>query len=337
MTTRAETLACRETPDATSPLLSVVVVNWNTRDVLADCLGSIRQHLAGVAHETIVVDNGSSDGSPGMVTAEFPEMRLIALGENLGFGRASNLGMVAARGAWLLLLNSDARLVDASLLALVDALWQRPEAGVVGPRLVAENGHQQPSAHRFGSLARVAVEELGLYKLLPRRRAEDLLLGGYWTHGQERCVDWVTGACMLVRREVFERTGGFDPAIFLYGEDEEWCRRVRAAGWSVVFSPAATVVHAGHVTTHRFLGPADRIGRCLRAADDLVRREQGRIAAAAAAALRLTGAVLRLAFFAGRRLAGSDDARGCEARWLARTVLRHYGDGVRRACRRRRA
>ena len=306
------------------PVLSVVLVNWNTRDLLRTCLASLRAHLPPLAHEIIVVDNGSSDGSTEMVAREFSDVQLVQNGENLGFGRANNVGMARARGEFLLLLNTDACLVDGGVHALVERLRLRPEVGLIGPRLVGANGMLQASAHRFVTLGRLALEELGLYKLLPDRRVAELFLGGYWPHAGERVVDWVSGACMLVRRCVFERTGGFDPTIFLYGEDEEWCERIRRAGWSVLFSPVATVLHLRHGTTDRYLGQDVRVGRCLRASGELVRRRQGTLAAATAGVLRVVGALLKLSLFGARRLVRGETREGDEARWLARTVLTHY-------------
>lgn len=306
------------------PLLSAIVVNWNNRDLLSKCLASLRAHLGSVAHETIVVDNASADGSAEAVEAEFPGARLIRNAENLGFGPGNNIGMAAARGRFLLLINSDARLVDDSILRLLEELRERPRVGVAGPRIRFEDGKVQPSAHRFGSLRLLALEELGLYKLLsPERRAE-LLLGGYWGHDREREADWVLGACMLVRREVFERTGGFDPAIFLYGEEEEWCYRIRAAGFGILFSPVAEVFHVGHASAHLLLGPSGRVDRCMLAADALLARWEGPVAGALAPVIRVGGALLKLLVFGLRRLVVRDDAYGREVLWTARTVLAHY-------------
>jgi GT2 family glycosyltransferase len=296
---------------AGAPVVSVVVVSWNTKEVLRQCLASVRAHLAEVAHETIVVDNASGDGSAEMVAADFPEARLVRNRTNVGFGAANNVGMLGARGEFFLLLNSDARLVDGSIGKLVELLRTRPRVGVVGPRLRYEDGRLQPSAQRFDALRLRAVEELGLYKLLPRARAGRLLLAGYFDHEQEVDADWILGACMLVRREAFEQTGGFDPAIFLYGEEEEWCYRIRAAGWAVVFSPVAEVVHIGHVSADQLLGTEGRLERCLVASDRLLRRWEGPVAGALAPGLRVAGALLRLT--------GNRDVRR-----TSRTVLRHY-------------
>jgi N-acetylglucosaminyl-diphospho-decaprenol L-rhamnosyltransferase len=302
--------------------LSVVIVSWNTRELLRTCLTSLR-FLAGIEHETLVVDNASTDGSPEMVAREFPSVRLIRGVENVGFGRANNDAMAAADGETFLLLNSDAYLRDDSLARLLVTLRERPTVGVVGPRLRFPDGRLQHSAQRFSSLGRLFVEELGLYKVLSPGRRADILLDGYWDHGEERSVDWIVGACMLVRRKVFEQTGGFDPRFFLYGEEEEWCRRIRARGWSVLFSPAAEVVHVGHASAGQLLGSAGRVDRCLLAADELLVRAQGPLARVLAPPIRVSGALLKLAVFGPRSWLG-ESAQDQDALLNARTVLGHY-------------
>jgi hypothetical protein len=308
-------------------LLSVIVVSWNTRELLRECLASVETQLARADHETIVVDNASADGSGEMVAAEFPRVRLIRSAANVGFGRGNNIGMAEARGEFFLLLNSDARLVDASLLRLAELLRGRPEVGVVGPRLRFEDGRLQWSAHRFASPGRLALEELGLYKLLaPARRAE-VLLGGYWDHDREREVDWVTGACMMLRRAVFEQTGGFDPRIFLYGEEVEWCHRIRGRGWTIVFSPAAEAIHRGHASAHRLMDETGRIDRCLLADDRMIAAWHGLPGRVLAPVIRVAGALLKLAAFGVRRLA-RDDAYGRDVMAYSRVVLGHYARRV---------
>jgi GT2 family glycosyltransferase len=307
------------------PLVSVVVVNWNTKDLLEDCITSVEKHLADTPHEVIVVDNGSTDGSPELIASRFPENRLLVNPENLGFGRANNQGMAVAQGDCLLLLNSDARLPDGSVRALVEWLRDRPDVGVVGPRLEGPHGNLQPSAYRFGSIPLMLVEELGLYKLLRRERAASLLLGGYWSHDTERPVDWIVGACMLVRAEVFRTTGGFDPSIFLYGEEEEWCGRIATAGWRIVYSPRARIMHVGHETTRRFLGETTRVERCLEASDRLLARRSGLAGVAAGPTLRVAGALLKLTKVSIARALGRQRANDADVRALATIVLRYYG------------
>lgn len=312
------------TPSAEAdPLLSAIIVNWNTQDLLRESLSSLRTCLARVALETIVVDNGSIDGSPEMVAAEFPEVRLICNSENLGFGRGNNIGMAAATGRYFLLLNSDACLQDDSILSLVGRVRDRPEVGVAGPRLRFPDGRLQASAFRFTTLARLAVEELGLYKVLPRTRRAELLLGGYWDHQGEREVDWLKGACLVVRREVFEATGGFDPSIFLYGEEEEWSRRIKAAGWSLLFTPSSEVIHLGH-GSQAHLSESSRFRRCLHSADRLLSRRRGWAATATASLLRMAGALIKLMLFSLHRPLGRDRSYAREVRLRSLVVLGHY-------------
>ncbi len=244
--------------------LSVIIVNWNTQAILRDCLSSVARHLAPIEHEVIVVDNASSDGSPEMVAAEFPAVRLVRNTENRGFGTANNQGMALARGNWLLLLNSDTQLTDGSVAELCGRVRHEPGLAIAHCRLVYPDGRLQHSTYRFPSLRRTLLEDLGLYKLLGTKRAGEALLGGYWDHDEERDVDAVAGAFMLLPRAVFEQTGGFDERLFMYGEDLEWCRRVREFGGRIRFYPQASIVHLGHASTEMRMGD-DRVALCLSA------------------------------------------------------------------------
>lgn len=308
-------------------LVSVIVVSFNTRDLLRTCLASVARLER--PHELVVVDNASQDGSTDMVALEFPQAVLLRNATNEGFGRANNAGMARARGDVFVLLNSDARLLDGRLVALIERVRAERTLGIAGPRLRYPDGRLQPSAYRFGSVGLMALEEWGLYKLAPRARRAEWLLGGYWDHAHARPVDWLVGACLVVRREVYTRTGGFDPSLFLYGEEVEWCRRVRAAGFEVRFDPSAEVEHVGHASAHEALGATGRLDRCLIAADRLTARWEGPWAAALAPWVRASGALLKLAIFGLRRLAWGDDAHGREVLWTARAVLSHHW---RRAC-----
>lgn len=309
------------------PLVSVIVVSFNTRALLHTCLASVAR--LELPHELVVVDNASSDGSADMVAQAFPQAVLLRQSTNEGFGRANNAGMALARGDVFVLLNSDARLLDGRLALLIERVRAQPRIGIVGPRLRYPDGRLQPSAYRFGSLGLMALEEWGLYKLLPRARRAELLLGGYWDHGRERTVDWLVGACLVVRREVYTRTAGFDPSLFLYGEEVEWCRRVHAAGFEVLYAPLAEIEHVGHASAHEALGASGRLDRCLIAADRLTARWEGPLAAALAAWVRASGALLKLVAFGLRRLVRGDDAHGREVLWTARAVLNHHWRRVR--------
>ncbi|MEJ7825435.1 MAG: asparagine synthase (glutamine-hydrolyzing) [Solirubrobacteraceae bacterium] len=285
------------------PALSVIVVNWNTREILRDCLTSLATHLIDVDHEVIVVDNASSDGSADMVAKDFPAIRLMRNVKNSGFAAANNQAMRVARGEWLLLLNSDTLLTDDSVARLIEKVRRMGDIAVAQCRLRFPDGRLQYSAHRFPTLRLALLEDLGLHKLLGRRRAASALLGGYWDHDVERDVDWVIGAFMLLPREVFEQTGGFDESIFMYGEDMEWCQRVRDAGLRIRFFPEAEIVHRDHSSAAMRYGD-ERAALCLRRQYDQFLDRNGPARARIFMALRVTGAGVRAAWYSGRARAG---------------------------------
>jgi asparagine synthase (glutamine-hydrolysing) len=281
------------------PELSVVVVNWNTLELTRAALSSLRTQLSSIPHEVIVVDNDSSDGSQAMIESEFPDVRLIANQENVGFGRANNQGMAVARGRWFLLLNSDAELIDDGIVELLRKVSREPTVGVAHCRLVSADGTMQHTTYRFPSLRLAALDNLGLSRLLGARRRESLL-GGYWDQSSERDVDAVAGAFMLLRREVYEETGGFDEGIFMYGEDIEWCARIHDRAWRVRYFPDVTVLHHDHASSEKLLGNTRRITLSLSAQIALVKRRQGTLVAVGYQAVLLTAASLRLAYYTVR-------------------------------------
>jgi hypothetical protein len=223
--------------------VSAVVVSWNTRPLLEACLESLHQHGGRRPLEAIVVDNGSTDGTVPMVRERWPAVSLIANQDNLGFSRANNQGIRASSGEWLLLLNSDARLTPGCLDRMVELLEARPRAAAVGPRLVYGDGRwQRWTAGRFPSL-RAAVNH---YLFLDRVSAavpffEGLYLGRDLRDA--RPVDWVSGACLLLRREALQEVGLLDERLFMYMEDVDLCQRLSAADWEVWYCPQATAIH----------------------------------------------------------------------------------------------
>lgn len=230
--------------------LSVIVVNFNTGSLLGECLASVRRFAGDVALECLVVDNASSDGSLD-VLGEFPEVQCLRNAENVGFARAVNQALQVAKGRYLLLLNPDTRIVSPVFRELIAFAEAHPRTGVVGPRLVNPDGTLQTSAYRFPTLFQAAGTILRLRRLVPvtwLRARTGRRLGRYFgqldPHAEPRPVDYVTGACMLIRREVVEAIGGLDPRFFLYFEEKDFCLRARRAGWGVFFDPAAEVVHA---------------------------------------------------------------------------------------------
>jgi N-acetylglucosaminyl-diphospho-decaprenol L-rhamnosyltransferase len=219
--------------------VSVVVVSYNTRDLLRQCLQSVFASVHRPA-EVFVVDNASADGSTLMVAAEFPVVTLVALDRNLGFGAANNVALRRCRSPYVLLLNPDAVLAPDALGALVAALDARPGAGVVGPRILNPDGSLQSSGYHFPTL----LTELRTSK---RVDAAITALSGPAAplpHPTDVTdVDWCDGACMLVRQAAIEQVGGFDEQYFLYTEELDWCFNARKAGWSIVVEPRAVVWH----------------------------------------------------------------------------------------------
>lgn len=218
----------------TPPDLTIIIVNWNTRQLLLDCLAALPAATGDISTESWVVDNGSSDGSVEAVQAQFPATRVIANRGNRGFAAANNQAIRASRSRHVLLLNSDTVPRAGSLKALVDSLDAHPEVGIAGPRLLNADGSVQLSYAAFPNLR----SELLGRNVRARRHYGPPQDGAY-------AVDWVGGACFLIRREAITVAGLLDEDYFMYTEEADWCFRVRAAGWEVCYYPAAEVVHLG--------------------------------------------------------------------------------------------
>jgi len=223
--------------------ISVIIVSWNQKDLLRACLRSLYSSSGSAAIEVIVVDNASSDGSATMVEIEFPQALVIRAGENLGFGRATNLGASRARGKYLLLLNSDTEVCEDTCSKMADFMTEHPDVGIVGCRLVDPVGRAwQRSYGNFPTWRAELCEALFLSSIFPRSR----IFEGTHIRSESaivRACDWVSGAAMMIRRSAWDAVRGFDEAFFMYYEDVDLCWRVRAAGFTVVFFPFAHVIH----------------------------------------------------------------------------------------------
>jgi N-acetylglucosaminyl-diphospho-decaprenol L-rhamnosyltransferase len=281
--------------------VSVVVVALDALPWLETCLESVR------GHETIVVDVGSSDGTPELLRERFPEVRVLER-ENRGLAAGWNAGIAEAPGRYLLLLNADAWAVGGAVERLVAFADAHPRAAVVGPRLSNVDGTLQRSARGFPTLWRLATEYLFLRKLAPGTDALNGFYAGGFDHASPREVDWVMGAALLVRREAVEEVGPADEEFFLFSEETDWCYRFRQAGWEVWFTPEAEFVH---------VGGAAHGGRMyrenLRGQLRFLAKHRGLEEAERARRLLLAGVRARAALFpAGRR-----DAYRDAAGWLA--------------------
>jgi GT2 family glycosyltransferase len=217
---------------------SVVVVTWNAADHLERCLESVR------GHETIVVDNGSTDSTVALVRERFPEARAIEQ-ENKGMGGGNNAGILASTGRYVLLLNSDAWVVGDAVERLAAFADAHPRAAVVGPRLQNPDGSLQRSVRGDPTLWRLATEYFFLRKLGPRTDAFNAFYGGGFGYDEPRRVESLYGAALLVRREAVGEVGLFDESFFMFSEETDWLHRFRRAGWEVWFNPDAEVVHLG--------------------------------------------------------------------------------------------
>jgi GT2 family glycosyltransferase len=241
-----------------STALSIVIVNWNTRDLLTQAIDSIYATEANTdALDIIVVDNASNDGSPAMIRGNYPRVRLIALHQNVGFAGGNNRGLAAARGEWILLLNSDAQIRPGAISALAEYLEVHPAVGLVGPKLLNGDGTTQSSRRRFPSLAVLFLESTWLQPLAPPRSLRRFYMEDVPDSGAH-AVDWVTGAAMMVRKEVVDQVGGLDDGYFMYSEELDWCRRIRQAGWEIAYTPDAEVVHYGGKSSEKVV-PARHI------------------------------------------------------------------------------
>jgi N-acetylglucosaminyl-diphospho-decaprenol L-rhamnosyltransferase len=220
------------------PDASVVVVTYNALPWIEQSIESVQDE------EVVVVDNGSTDGTVDVVRELFPQARLIER-ENLGLASGWNAGMAVVTGRYFLLLNADAWLTVGSLARLVEFADAHPEAAVVGPKLLNTDGTLQRSVRGFPTLWRLATEYFFLRKLAPSSQLLNAFYAGGFEHDEEREVEVVMGACMLVRREAVEQVGPLDEAFFLFSEETDWCYRFEQAGWKVIFFPGAECVHVG--------------------------------------------------------------------------------------------
>jgi len=224
---------------------SIIIVSFNTRVVLRECLESVLRESAGLRVEILIVDNHSSDGSPEMVESEFPQVRLIRSDVNLGFGAANNVALEQARGKYFVLLNSDAFFEPNALKLAIKHMDETPGCGLGGGLLVGRDGAWQPSARTFHSVPGDLIVMTGLAAKFPKSK----LFGDFdrtWADRNEAAsVDWVPGAFSIIRPEVIRKVGSFDPAFFLYYEEVDLCRRIKGAGYSIWYWPDVVIVHIG--------------------------------------------------------------------------------------------
>ncbi len=225
-----------------TPDLSIIIVSWNVETLLGNCLGSIFAGQGELSLQVIVVDSFSSDGTVEMVAEQFPQVELIACLENVGFPRGNNLGLARANGRFLLLLNPDTIVHGEALTTMLTYLQENEQVGLVGAQLLNEDGSVQSSKRRFPTLKTAVFESTWLQPYAPQAVLDDYYAADV-PDEETAVVDWVMGACLFTRREVFAQVGGLDEGYFMYSEELDWCRRIKDAGWQIVCLPTAQITH----------------------------------------------------------------------------------------------
>lgn len=232
-------------------MLSVLIVNWNTRELLRACLASLEAHLSGREHEVIVVDCASNDNSAAMVAREFPAVFLLALTENVGFARGNNLAFIQAKGEWIWLLNPDTEVFEGAAETLISFLEKNPRVGGVASALVdARDGSFQKSCRTFPTPAALWCEASGLARFFPRSKRFGFYKMGWFSHRTLRRVEQPMASSFLLRREAIHSIGSlFDERFPIFFNDVDLCWRLAEGGWEVWYQPAAKVKHWGGAAT----------------------------------------------------------------------------------------
>jgi GT2 family glycosyltransferase len=282
--------------------ISIVVINWNSRDYLAKCLESIRHQRLSRDTEVVVVDGASFDGSETLVWDRFPEVDFIQSPENIGYGRCCNLGARSARGEFLLILNPDTELRPGAVGAMMAALKTQSTIGLVGARLIDPDGtFQTSSTHPLPGIFNTVFDCAFIRRLVWR-------VTGRSRRRSPFPVNVVSGACMMVRTSLFKKIGGFNPRFFMYGEDVDLCQRVRASGHEVCHVPMAEVIHHGGVSSaNRGNGFSQVMIR--EAVDVFMRIHHGPITAFCCRALMAVSALTRLAAASAARVFSGRSSR----------------------------
>jgi GT2 family glycosyltransferase len=230
-------------PTAREPLVSVIIVSYNVKDLLLDCLAALYQRTD-IPLEAIVVDNVSKDGSAEAVEAEFPQAKVHRMRKNVGFGRAANAGLEHAGGRFIMVLNPGVMVSEGCVGELADFLLVRPDAGAVGPRIVGPDGHLDPGARRAFPTPSVAFYRVsGLSRAFPHSPRFGRHNMGHLSAERTHEIDAGTAACLMIRRAAIAKVGFFDPAYFMYGEDIDLCYRLKQGGWKIFYVPTAEALH----------------------------------------------------------------------------------------------
>ncbi len=294
--------------DAESIDLSIVIVNWNTRELLAKCLESVFNTVQEHSVQVVVVDNASSDGSIEMVSSRFPQVKLIVNAENTGFARANNQAIHSSQGRYILLLNSDTVVLPRALDTMVHFMDDNARVGAIGPRLLSSDGQMQLSCGPIPKLGMMLADLTGFSRLTASR------FNPAWddtTYAHR--VGWIQGAALLIRRETIGDVGLLDEDYFMYTEEVDWCYRAGIVGWGLYYLPAAEIIHYGGMSAAR--EPATRRSQLYSSKLLFIRKHYGwpafalaKLATKGSALLKLSMAAIRLPMTNGEARQASQDS-----------------------------
>ncbi|MFQ3675845.1 MAG: glycosyltransferase family 2 protein [Endomicrobiia bacterium] len=231
--------------------LSITIVNYNTKDLLSQCIKSIYHNTKEISYEIIVVDNASSDGSVEMLKKEFPEVIVIANNKNLFFTRAHNQALRIANGRYLMILNSDTVILERAFDKMIKFMDEHPECGACVPKLLNPDMTLQRSSDRLPTFTYGLFEVLLLNTLFPNNSVKRYRIYSEWDRNSTMAVDSVGGSCMMVRREVIEKIGLLDENFLAYWEEIDWCKRILEAGYKIYYLHTAQIIHCWQVSMNK--------------------------------------------------------------------------------------
>lgn len=231
--------------------LSIVIINWNTRDILKDCLQSLFQNLPPISLETWVVDNASTDGSIEMVKNDFPQVKTISNNENLGFATANNQAFEKCNGQWILMLNSDTIILDDVIQKSIEYLIANPEVGAMGCKVLNPDRSTQLTCFEYPSTLNILLKVSGLFKL-PFSKFLGKEHMAHWKRDTEKDVDVITGCYILFRKELLTSVGYLDTTFYFCGEETDWCKRIKDHGWKLKFAPVGEIIHIGNASGRKW-------------------------------------------------------------------------------------
>jgi hypothetical protein len=274
------------------PDLSIVIVTWNAESYIGECLAAVFEALEDIRAQVVVVDNRSTDRTVSTVK-RWPEVKLICNDHNLGFAAGSNIGIKAASGRYIALLNPDTEVASNSFKTGIEYLDRHPRVGVLGAKLMRPDGHIQiPCTTTFRSIWDEFCIQLGLTKLFPKSRVFARHPMSWWDHSIIKEVDVVSGAFVMTRREVIDQCGGLDERLPMYGEEEDFCYRVKHNGWRVVYHPDVEILHYGGGSVNQLALTTPRLNMYL-SHDYLARKHHRILGFLAIRGIRIIGFMIR--------------------------------------------